>query len=324
MSVHYFTYDGRSSESLPINEFENMELTFGYFDAVNPPLNMGRTPIAGSLNKYRLKTNSMGATWNGVLAFDLSIVKSFCHHDESELFFTEDEVDYINTWLTSPEYPKLLHIYETEEDTYLDDVETYSNLLYLKYDYFGIFTDIQPQYINGQIIGLTATFTTNSPFAWTQEKSISFSDCTGSTDITTVIQTSESYGNIYPLIEIKGNYSGDPPSTPDDSREEITITNNDDLAVEVDSNGVKTTPRSLTLHVPHTAIYIDCEKTTIYDIISAGSMGYNRILDWEDLGLTDISYIYWPRLFNGENHWTITGNCDITLRYREPRKVGAY
>lgn len=324
MSVHYFVYDGMSSEDLYVNPYEKMELTFGYFNASEVPLNMERTQLAGSINRHRLRNRAMGAQWSNVLVFDISLIKSPCYHANEDLIFTEDEVDYINKWLTSPEYPTLLHIYEADYDFYLDDPITYSNLLYLKYDYHGIFTNVTPMYVSGQIVGLTATFTTNSPFAWTQEITRTF-ECRGTTEINIDVNSSEKYGDIYPLIEVKG-INIDAQSS---SRENITITNERDLAVETyydQSNGYETTstPRSLTLEVPHTSIYIDCDKARIYDIISIQAQGYNRILDWDDLGLTDVSYIYWPRLFNGENTWTVTGDCDLTITYREPRKVGAY
>jgi len=44
----------------------------------------------------------------------------------------------------------------------------------------------------------------------------------------------------------------------------------------------------------------------------------------EDVGIGDLTYIYWPRLYYGNNSITIIGDTDISFSWREPRKVGAY
>jgi len=142
MSIRYFEYDGKVSDSLVVNDFNTMELTFGYFNSYEPPLNMGRSVMKGSINRFRSTPNHMGTTWGDVLTFEVNLIKTPCHHDPNDLYFSEDEIDFINTWLTSPDYPTLLRIYDVDEDTYLDDVELYSNDIYLKYNYYGLFTDI--------------------------------------------------------------------------------------------------------------------------------------------------------------------------------------
>jgi len=47
------------------------------------------------------------------------------------------------------------------------------------------------------------------------------------------------------------------------------------------------------------------------------------LVSFTDLGISDVDYIYWPKLYNGENTITITGGI-ATIKYREPRKVGDY
>lgn len=349
MSIHYFEYDGQRSDALEIGS-KTVELAFGYFQAYEPPLNMVREMMVGSINRHRLKANAMGTKWSNVLSFQLSLIKSPCS-DQEDFYFTEDEIDYIDAWLTSPNYPTLLHIYEAEKNEYLENPELYSDSLYLKYDYFGVFTEIQPTYSGDKIIGLTATFSTNSPFAWSKPKTIT-AECRGTDDepatVEIVVDSSEKYGEIYPLIEIVGVNVSDETTPGDDSggtepsdsgteepvdysvREDITITNTMDinLEYEYDEEQHRTipvaTPRSLSLQVPHAPIYVDSEKSRIYDIVSVLTEEVNHILDWEDLGLEDVSYIYWPRLFHGKNVWEVSGNCNITITFREPRKVGAY
>lgn len=441
----YFEYNGHKST--------DFGLMLGGFDVSSDiPFAMARDIYAGTLNRYRNKVNHMGTKWSNVLQFDLSFVKDVCANpNQADLIFSEDEVNEINAWLTSPDFPLLFHMYDYDEEinsiydtiyirktswsfddtnrfeittnfgqqvifisgngeiedsfyvllpppdgqqreqpnaempidieitddyivfkfehgsndfvggecklnnivipdsrssSWLSENENTSKTLfnkeicvmYHKYDYFGLFSNVTPQIFQGDVIGFNATFITNSPFAWTEEKVVSH-EMSGeeSESITFTVNSSEWERELYPLIEIIGvdssEFNYDPETheyTGDASaRETITISNNNDCVISYRYEGatgypVAETPRSLTVKVPHSPVYIDCENGRIYDIVSTVSGGINRILGFEDLGLQDVSHIYWPRLFNGENNWTITGNCKIKIKYREPRKVGAY
>lgn len=444
----YFEYNGHKST--------DFGLMLGGFDVSSDvPFAMARDIYAGTLNRYRNKVNHMGTKWSNVLQFDLSFIKDVCANpNQEDLIFSEDEVNEINAWLTSPDFPLLFHMYDYDETTKSDYDSIYfrkdllindgesmllgdgENVLHVevvdemfvdfifksngefivsfyafhigfdedyedpiridvndryvrmifnggknkflsraiyslngtsleksesalwsyengnscrvligrelswnhKYDYFGLFSNVTPQIFQGDVIGFNATFITNSPFAWTEEKVVSH-EMSGeeSESITFTVNSSEWERELYPLIEIIGvdssEFNYDPETheyTGDASaRETITISNNNDCVISYRYEGatgypVAETPRSLTVKVPHSPVYIDCENGRIYDIVSTVSGGINRILGFEDLGLQDVSHIYWPRLFNGENNWTITGNCKIKIKYREPRKVGAY
>lgn len=441
----YFEYNGHKST--------DFGLMLGGFDVSSDiPFAMARDIYAGTLNRYRNKVNHMGTKWSNVLQFDLSFVKDVCANpNQADLIFSEDEVNEINAWLTSPDFPLLFHMYDYDEEinsiydtiyirktswlsddtnrfeittnfgqqvifisgdgevedsfyvllpppdgqqgeqpnaempidieitddyivfkfehgsndfvggecklnntvipdsrssSWLSENENTSKTLfnkeicvmYHKYDYFGLFSNVTPQIFQGDVMGFNATFITNSPFAWTEEKVVSH-EMSGeeSESITFTVNSSEWERELYPLIEIIGVDSSEfnyDPETHEyigdaSARETITISNNNDCTTsyEYDStDGYHPVdhPRSLEIKVPHSPIYIDSEKGRIYDVVTLVSGGYNRILEFKDLGLGDVSHIYWPRLFNGENNWTITGNCKIKIKYREPRKVGAY
>ena len=64
-------------------------------------------------------------------------------------------------------------------------------------------------------------------------------------------------------------------------------------------------------------ITIDCEKLTITNLAGIPIPLY-------EVGITDPMSIYWFRLAKGENNIEVTGNCVVTVEWREPRKVGAY
>jgi len=55
----------------------------------------------------------MGTRWNDVLTFNIQFIKDPCEYTtQSTMVFSEDEVNEINAWLTSPDYPKLFHMYD--------------------------------------------------------------------------------------------------------------------------------------------------------------------------------------------------------------------
>lgn len=251
------------------------------------PLGMNREILAGSINRYRSNPNHMGTQWSDVLQFELSFVKNPCDYpNQADIIFTEYEINRIAAWLTSPDYPLLFHMYDNDLDSFT------------RFDYFGLFSDLQPQILDGDIIGLTCMFKTNSPFAWTQmiTKSYTVSD---TTTLTISTQTAEYNREIYPLITVTPSNVGNP------GRVNITITNHTDNDRSITMSLLKQIPT-----------YIDCQHSRIYDA--------NGLVSMEDVGIGDLTYIYWPRLYYGNNSITIIGDTDISFSWREPRKVGAY
>lgn len=274
----YFTYDDKSSE--------DFTLMIGSFDIdIEIPMGLSRDILKGEMNRFRSIPNHMGTSYNDVLSFQITLLKDKCKiTDINELYFTEDEIDDINTWLTSSDYPILFHMYSYDDDT--DK----------KYDYFGIFTEVDTNVIGGKVIGLTYTFTTNAPYAFTELVSKEFS-CSGTTELSIEVNTSERKHEIYPVIKLT-------PSGSETGRVEITITN------ETDGN------REMQLSVLKEPITIDCGKCKISDEVG--------LISFEDLGISDVDYVYWLRLYHGTNKLIVKGDTKITFEYREPRKVGAY
>ena len=279
----YFTYNNESST--------DYNLMVAGFDMPEIPLAMSRDILSGTMNQYRNKTYHMGTNWSGVLTFTISFMKDPCVG--SDLTFSEDEISAINAWLTSPNYPILFHMYDLVTD---ENGEITANRK--KYDYFGLFSDITPQVVSENIVGLTATFQTNSPFAWTHEITKEFEIVAEQSESCTLfVNNDDRFRQIYPVITIT------PSAGPGDGRAEITIVNTrDNLPMK--------------LNIPVEPVTIDCEKSIISD--AAG------VLTFEHLGIKAEDFIYWPRLYHGQNTFNITGDCKIVFKYREPRKVGAY
>lgn len=397
MHGRFFTYDGEDSQahSLAIAGLEqNDDVVFS----------LGREVFASQLNRYRNLVGHMGTRWNEVLVFNIQFIKDPCANaSAANMYFTEDEVNDINTWLTSPDYPTLFHMYDydferdssdsvilldssdisdgtftvsiygqgytditytlenneivntlqtsdiqdpkinpmvtftqydkwyalscTDQDylnaisrIVINDIEyenahtnswlsTYDSggnmrhqytilintekVLNNKYDYFGVFSDVQAQVIDGNVVGFNCTFTTDSPFAWTHQITQTVD---GSATFT--INSAEKYREIYPLIEITPT-KDDTSST----RSKVKISNSVDGG-EIKLNLMQGSPTVL-----------DSRRSIIKDATG--------IVSFADLGISDMDYIYWPKLYHGENTITITGGT-ATITYREPRKVGDY
>lgn len=62
-------------------------------------------------------------------------------------------------------------------------------------------------------------------------------------------------------------------------------------------------------------VVIDCKNMTIEDSIG-------RMVTYDKLGISDIGYMYWLRLMNGNNSIMFHGNCEFTIEHIEARKVG--
>lgn len=271
-----FDYDGINSTSYSL-------MIGGISVSEEIPLGLSREVLSSGLNRYRSITTNMGTQWSDVLSFDVSFIKSPCEFPDDEgMIFTEYEVNEIAAWLTSPDYPTLLKMYD-------DDLESFT-----RYEYFGVFSDIQSQVWNGDIIGLNCTFHTNSPFAWTEEKKKQISSTQDDNQLQIVVNSAERKRELYPIVTIS------------DSAGEVTIT------AVTDGNN------SLTLTIPsNTEVNIDCQKYLIYD------QDGNDIA-FSDIGIADLTQFYWPKLYNGENIFTVTQGANVTFTWREPRKVGAY
>ena len=250
----------------------------------------------------------MGTQWSDVLTFEISIMKDSCVTDADDLNFTEDEVDEINAWLTSPDYPILLHIYDATDATYNQGTDTYTNYQYLKYNYFGLFSDIQPMMLEGYIVGLRMVFTTNSPFAWTDEIVRTFSCMPGNTptQISFNVNHSERNREIFPVVIFNAKKQDELLGDVD-----FKITN------LIDNNIIQLSLRK------EDPITIDARHTMIRDT--------SGLLSFSDLGIGDLEYIYWPKLYHGTNSFEVEVSPDntespveVTFKYREARKVGAY
>lgn len=265
----YFEYNGHTSQ-----EYNLMLASFDEIDEYAS--GMERDVQRGEMNRYRFKPNHFGMSYSNTLEFDITFIKDMCNG--ADMAFTRSEYRAIVDWLSEPEYPSLYHMTDYEE-SWADEEE----------DYFGVFSNIQ-NHASGEVIGITATFTCDSPFAWSPIRTVTFEG-----NDAQIINIDADVEYTYPQIVIT------PHSTTDIAIKNITEDRELDL-----------TPLA-----KNDIITIDCEKLTITDYI-----GSNIYLS--DLGIYDPQYLYWPKLLKGENEIQIDSDATIVFTYREARKVGAY
>lgn len=63
-------------------------------------------------------------------------------------------------------------------------------------------------------------------------------------------------------------------------------------------------------------VYLDSQRLTLHDSL-------DRMITYDELGITDVDFIYWPRLIHGTNELLVYGdNVEFIIKHRESRKVG--
>lgn len=150
------------------------------------------------------------------------------------------------------------------------------------------------------VIGFTIQFVTNAPYAWTELREFEYTNENNDPEpqtYTITVNNSERLHEIFPVIKILPNLSSEHNKVP------VTIKNLRDGG-----------EMNLTLLKDETTI--DCERGII-----SGTAG---LLSFDSLGIDDVDQIYWLRLYDGDNSIELTGDAQITISFREPRKVGAY
>lgn len=241
---------------------------------------MSRSVVTGQKNRYRPRENHFGTQYDGNYSFTIGVSKNPCLSND-RYFFTSNEIKRINSWLTSPQLPKIFKF--LDNDYYDEDIE-----------FFVTITEINTEHIV-KPHELIYTVSCDSPYGYTPiiKHSIA-SSSTIPQSITITNNSDELEDYVYPLIKIVPKDHGN-----------ITLKN-------ITDNG-QMTIKSLR----NDDFYIDCLRLKIYDTTKS-------LISFEELGISDVDSIYWPRLCSGDNKLEFTGNAQIELSYREPRKVGVF
>lgn len=323
------------------------------------PLALERDMEMGETNKYRIEPNFYGDKWSSALTFELHIIKDICKHsNQKEMQFSQNEIREIARWLTSPHYPNWINFEYTPDDEnkisfykgWFNNIETYVvggavyglRLSFTCTTSFG-YTDEKIVEISGVKSSLIPKLVENNgdeleSYCYPQLKI--YPNSNGECFICNIsdakiLDTGERDG--LDISSIALNYASDNLCSIRYSRDflEAPVLLCDGTAMQfylVNKYGDET--KCTILHSTQSDQYyiieggfmfmnlkqdlevnIDCQKLIIQDSL-------NRMITYDELGITDVDNMYWLRLVNGVNQFIIYGDMSIELKFRESRKVG--
>ena len=273
ISPKKIVWNGMSSTSIPFNIITELS-----FDGDNGESEtyLSREAVASESYNGSLKRAS-GYKWSESMSPTITIIK------ENFTDFTIEENRRILKWLTSRATAGFLDIYD----------DKYSNAI--EYSILGNFTSIKQYKLgNGRIVGITATFESLTPYAFSGLQTVTFNNTLNLT-----VNTDDQTTPVMPKITIEFNDS-------DEEKLNVQIQN-----VWTDINQIA---HSETMKIinnqPMEKIVVDGANKVI-----SSSLTYRQFGD-------DFEHWKWLPLYDGNNIITVTGNCEVTLEYREIRKIG--
>ena len=193
------------------------------------------------------------------------------------MVFTDGEISHFMRWLNQKRYCKFKPIYKDEK---------YSDLYF-----YGTFSSISSIVIDGNVIGFTLTFISNSPFGYVDDKEFTISLQTADEQFA-FYDDSDEIGCLYPyFFQVECLAGG-----------KLTISNDRDRKNTVIDNCIQ-----------NEVITMDCGNKIIQSSRAHATL-YN-----------DFNYNY-PRIINDLenrcNKFTVSIPCNITIRYAPIRKAG--
>lgn len=230
-----FIYNGKSTKNILSDE-----ITLATFDDGEIKIESKRDSVTGDTTIARPIPNEYGTTYDK-LVINYGLVK------KDGGYFSAEEQEKIESWLTSPKTSIDLQIYD---DSY-NSLEIYS----------GLFTNIEWHSLCGKWIGLMFEFTCNSAYAKKHFKQ-NF-NITAKQTIAIKNLTDELEEYVYPVLDIYQTSA---------TNATITIKN------KTDNNNSMS---FLTRRNNH--MVIDCKNCIPYDQTTSGIITY-KDLGWQDVG----------------------------------------
>lgn len=258
--------------------------------------------VPSYLNREGVMTENHNGTYQSVYQYKYNerFSPKITFLKEGFTDFEDKEVRAVLKWLTSKSTPSYAYFYE----------DIYSEIA--KFCALGGWTNIQLHKIsNSRVVGITAVFEATTPYAFsdihTYKRTI-----TGPTTFTVTCDNDDT-AYVYPRVTIKQK-----------SGTEVIITNTittpeTDLFTGVTVNKTRVFTTAVRNNQVDETVIIDGANKLIY------SETYPNRTFGTDFGTHDIHNQWvWLPLVDGENIITVTGNCELTLEYREVRKIGEY
>ena len=288
--MRYFTFFGKSC--LNILGEDNPLMLVSMDGAVDDVTGSQKKVITGDTSIYKTVANEYGNMYDDVLEFEYALIK---FNDE---LITQEEQRKIETWLTSPKLSQYLQLFDIDCGNGEMPVAGINPMAI----YCGTFTETSWIPFEDGYVGVTFTFQCDSPYAWQfhDEKRYTTGDDTSSI----YVVTDDTQDYVYPRIKFKAINDGDTPIMNDI---EFEFSNNTDS-----KNGFK-----MKTQIGKTVV-MDCRACRITD--NAGNL-----FSYDDLGWKDVGNVYWPRLVNGYNNFTVKSDDNVTIEmnisYMSPFKI---
>lgn len=184
--------------------------------------------------------------------------------------FTVESFRDVVRWLTGAKKSSWLNLYENDK---------------LAYSFLGKFTDVQQYKIDAVTIGIVATFTANSPWAYSDVNEIN--TAINGDKLITIYNKSD---NLYSYVDL-----------------DITFKNINGTTLSIYNKDTNETTQVEKLDIDET-ITIDHNKI-IYS--SKDNKVFGNTFNFS-----------WPRLAPGINNFTVSGNGELYIKYRYPIKAG--
>ena len=221
------------------------------------------------------------STYENVYSVTFDIIKNICGKDQEDMYMTAEEVRHLVKWLNRRKYHKFKMYGEDHDITSLI--------------YFGSF-NVKQIMLGTKIIGLSLTFTSNSPYALADKNTVIF-DISKENEKVYLFGDGDEYGNVYPSVKILFKETCD----------EFTIVNHTTSTILSLRNCVE--GETITLDGEHKIITTDNDthKDTLYNDFNYEYL--NIFIDESD--------------FN-ENKYEVSSPCLISIEYYPVRKVGVY
>lgn len=297
----------------------------------------GETP--SFLNREAVSSESHDGRYKRIHSFKYTetFAPKFTFFKSDFSNFEMDEVRIVLKWLTSKDTTTLL-------ETYYDD----SNVV----AWASIGGFVEPQIYklaNQRTIAITATWDSISPFAFSDLYTVTKTISSATNNKITIDIDTDDNKPVYPRITIKqmGSVVRIPAATSltylSDMIENTVYFNGTTYYWKTENSkdpiyfhSSTTNPNLSTTSVRFTNTHTDFfNQSTVLNsaIVKNNNATENIILDGANkiVSSNSVNRIFgndfnwqWLELYDGKNEITIEGNCEVTLEWREVRKVGEY
>lgn len=252
--------------------------------------------------------------------------------------FDIDRQRQIMKWLTSKDMPSFLTVYHDDSNV-------------VSYEILGAFTEVSTYKLgNGRVVGFQCVFTSISPFAFSALHTVTKTISSASDNQITIDIDTDDNKPVYPRITIQQNGSivnipaGTTLNALSDMVENTAYFNGTTYywktapgTDEAYFNSSTTNPNLNTTSVRFINKHTDfLNQSKVLDAVVVKNNtptekivldGANKIISSDSVRRIfgdDFVNWQWLELYDGKNEITIDGNCEVTLSWREIRKVGEF